>query len=274
MKYSLPLRAKILALHEQGLSDNLISKIVGKRQGAVSRFLRTFCGRTSLVDSRGRGRPRTLTTKDEHIVKHLILSGECRTAAEVARQAPNLGLPAVSVNTIRNALRRQGLVARVKFPKPFLTKAHMRRRLAWARAHRYWTMTDWRRVLFSDETKLLCVNARGRSWCWREPGPQPLCARAVMPSKKFGGGSILLWGCMSANGVGNLCRIFVNMTGTVYTEILERHMLPSTAWLLPRGCTDFILQQNNDPKHTSRRAHRWLEANHVATLPGRPNRPT
>ena len=207
-----------------------------------------------------------LTTRDEHIVKHLIMSGECQSAAEVARQAPNLGLPTVSANTVRRALRRQGLVARVKSPKPFLTKLHMRRRLEWARAHRHWSKSDWRRVLFSDETKLLLVNAHGRAWCWREPGPQPLCARAVKPSKKFGGGSILLWGCMSANGVGNLCRIFVNMTASVYTEILERHMLPSTAWLLPHKCADFILQQDNDPKHTSRRAQRWLEANHVATL--------
>jgi len=56
------------------------------------------------------------------------------------------------------------------------------------------------------------------------------------------------------------------MTGSVYTEILERHMLPSTAWLLPRGCTDFILQQDYDLKHKSRRAQRVLDANHVATL--------
>jgi len=43
-------------------------------------------------------------------------------------------------------------------------------------------------------------------------------------------------------------------------------MLPSTSWLLPRGCANFILQQDNDQKHTSRLALRWLEANHVATL--------
>ena len=69
-------------------------------------------------------------------MKHLILSGECRTASEVARQAPNLGLPTVSANTVRRALRRQGLVARVKPPKPALTKLRMRRWLEWACAHR------------------------------------------------------------------------------------------------------------------------------------------
>jgi len=65
------------------------------------------------------------------MVKRIILSGECQSAAQVARQAPNLGLPAVSANTIRRALRRQGLVAKVKPPKRFLTKSHMCRRLEW-----------------------------------------------------------------------------------------------------------------------------------------------
>ena len=60
--------------------------------------------------------------------------------------------------------------------------------------------------------------------------------------------------------------LYVTMTASIYTEILERHMLPTTAWLLPHKYADFILQQDNDAKHTSRRAQRWLEANHVATL--------
>jgi len=56
------------------------------------------------------------------------------------------------------------------------------------------------------------------------------------------------------------------MSMYAYTEILERHMQPSTAWLLPRGPTDFILQRDNGPKHPSRREQRWREANHVSTL--------
>jgi len=267
------LRVTIIALHEQGYSYNRISHFVGKRQGAVSRFLRTFCGRPSLSDRHRRGAPRKLTTWDEHVIKLLILSGECQSAAEVARQAPNLGLPAVSANTVRRALRRQGLVARVKPPKHFLTKSHMRRRLELARAHRHWSESDWRRVLFSDETKLLLVNAHGRTWCWREPGPQPLCARAVMPSKQFGDGSILLWGCMSANGVGNLCRIFVTMTGSVYTEILgaccprrrgsHRADAPtlSCSWTATRST------------RAAARSGGWRRTTWPHS-PGRPNRPT
>ena len=125
MRFPLPLRAKILALHEVGLSDSSIARRVGRRRTSVSRFLRAFCGRSSLSDQHRRGASRKLTTRDEHIIKHLIMSGECRSAAEVARQACNLGLPAVSADTVRRALSRQGLVARVKPPKPFLTTAHV-----------------------------------------------------------------------------------------------------------------------------------------------------
>ena len=100
MRFSLPLRAKILALHEQGYSHTSIGKIVGKRQPSISRFLRTFCGRASLSDLPGRGAHRKQTTRDEHIVKSLILSGKSQASVEITRQTSNLGLPAVSANTV------------------------------------------------------------------------------------------------------------------------------------------------------------------------------
>jgi len=200
------------------------------------------------------------------VLAALYTTGECHTATEISRQASNLGLPPVSDWTVRRALRRQGLAARAMSRKPFLTKSHMRRRLEWAKAHRHWTVADWSRVIFTDETKVHLVSAAGRSWCWRGKGSCAWGPRTIKPTKKFGGGSVIIWGSMSALGPGNMCRIFVNMTGPVYTEILERHLMPSTAWLLPHRRDHFTLQHDNDPKHTSRAACTWLEAHHVATL--------
>ena len=86
------------------------------------------------------------------------------------------------------------------------------------------------------------------------------------PTKKFGGGSLMLWGCMSVTGVGNACRILTTMNSSVYIEILRDHMRPSTVWLLPYPNAPYILQQDNDPKHTSRKTCAWLVKSHVATL--------
>src|SRR5690606_10974936 len=69
---------------------------------------------------------------------------------------------------------------------------------------------------FLGRTKLLCVNPSGRAWCWRPAGDHSLSDRVVKPTKKFGGGSLMMWGCMSAKGVGNACRIMTTMDSSVY----------------------------------------------------------
>ncbi|KAG1115492.1 hypothetical protein G6F38_014131 [Rhizopus arrhizus] len=52
--------------------------------------------------------------------------------------------------------------AKIKAKKPLLSKQHKERRLAWAMAHKDWTTDDWRRMVFSDETKLKA--AKEVSW--------------------------------------------------------------------------------------------------------------
>lgn len=261
------MRARILELHEQGLSSHCIGRLVGKYASCVSRFVSAQQRASDASKPVRHGPCPLLSPRHEHILKRLILSGTCDTAAEVARRAPSLGLPAASAITYRRALRRQGLVARVKARAPTLTKLHRRRRLQWARDHRHWTVSDWQNVVFSDETKLLRINASGRAWCWRPSGDRSLCDRVVKATQKFGGGALLMWGCMSARGVGNACRIFMNMNSAVYVEILERHMLPSRGWLLSSSDAPYTFQQDNDPKHVSRKTRDWLARNHVATLP-------
>jgi hypothetical protein len=43
--------------------------------------------------------------------------------------------------------------------------------------------------------------------------------RLVNPTAKYGGGSFMLWDCMTAYGVGYLCRMDQGMDAELYTEI-------------------------------------------------------
>ncbi|KAG0922011.1 hypothetical protein G6F32_014851 [Rhizopus arrhizus] len=56
-------------------------------------------------------------------------------------------------------LKSMGFQARIKKHKPFLKAIHMKKRLAWANAHKDWTKDDWRRMVFSDETKMISFNS-------------------------------------------------------------------------------------------------------------------
>ena len=61
--------------------------------------------------------------------------------------------------------------------------------------HKDWTLGDRKRVVWSDETKINRLGSDGRKWAWKRAGER-LNDRLVEGTVKFGGGSVMLWGCM------------------------------------------------------------------------------
>ncbi|KAG1033783.1 hypothetical protein G6F43_013509 [Rhizopus delemar] len=59
--------------------------------------------------------------------------------------------------------------AKIKVKKPLLTKVQKARRLAWAEEHKNWTSDDWRRMVFSDETKVNVYVSDGCKYYWGRP---------------------------------------------------------------------------------------------------------
>ena len=92
------------------------------------------------------------------------------------------------------------LKAAVKEKKPLLTAGHRKGRLDQATAHQDWTVDDWKRVIWSDETKINRLGSDGRVWGWKLPG-EGLTDRLVQGTQKYGGGSVMVWGCMSWDGI-------------------------------------------------------------------------
>ncbi len=69
-----------------------------------------------------------------------------------------------------------------------------------------------------------------------------------MPIVNFGGGRVLLWGGMTASGVGNLMFIYGHITAMMYVNILCANLKTSAHKL---GLEDrFCFQQDNNLKHT------------------------
>ncbi len=58
-------------------------------------------------------------------------------------------------------------------------------------------MDYWNIVLWSDETKINLFGSDGVKCVWRQPGEE-YKDKCVLPTVKHGGGSIMVWGCMSA----------------------------------------------------------------------------
>jgi hypothetical protein len=130
--------------------------------------------------------------------------------------------------------------------------AHKRKGLEWAKAHAHWSAEDWLSVIFSDESKFNLIGSDGLSWCWRKPGEE-FDERYTKKVVKHSGGSVMVWGCLTAKGLGQICHIKGNMVMSLYMDILDDEFL-GTLHDLEINKTDIYFQQDNDPKHTSGRA--------------------
>ena len=177
-------------------------------------------------------------------------------------------LPHVHPEMIQQRLKLCGLKAYIYWKNPLLTTVHKKKWLAWAQAHAHWTTEDWMSVIFSDESKFTLIRSDGCNWCWRRPGEE-FNAR-YMKKVEHGGRCAMVWGCIIATGLGQLCHIEGNMDAKLYCKILEDELLVTLSNLGIKK-KDIYFQQDNNPKHTSKLATDWFQKNKIDKLDWSPN---
>ena len=149
----------------------------------------------------------------------------------------------------------------MKVNKPLLTKRHRKERKDFALAHLHWTVEDWKTVIWSDKTKINMLGSYGRRWAWKKAG-EGLSVRLVNATVEFGGGSLMMWGCMLWEGVGYACKIDGWMDWELYSQILEDELA-----YYSKDSSDIVFQQGNDPKHKSKKATTWFKDHNFKVLP-------
>ncbi len=102
-------------------------------------------------------------------------------------------------------------------------------------------MDYWSHVLWSDETKINLFGSDDVNFVWWQPGEE-YKDELVLPTVKQGGGSVMVWGCMSASGTGELQFIERTMNANIYCDILKQSMIPSFRNLGRRA----VFQHDND----------------------------
>ena len=172
---------------------------------------------------------------------------------------------------MRDTLKGVGLRPAKTIRKPKLTARQIKERLAFAHAHKYWTVEDWKRVLWSDETKINRLGSDGVHWVWVRPG-EGLSDRQITPIANFGGGSLMFWGCMGWLGTGHGCRLDSTLNGERYVEILEDEFLRSLEHL-GMELDEVLFQQDNARPHMAKVSLKWLKDHGVECLEWPPNSP-
>src|SRR5260370_2739775 len=149
------------------------------------------------------GCPSKLSSIDKQSIICQITSGRLDNAVEATHFINNILPNPITPQTVRNALKENNFCAVVKRKCPLLMKAHRQECLKFARNHENWTVDDWKRILWSDETKINRIGSDGRAYTWKKTKKgEPLSDRTTIPTVKHGGGkNLMVWGGMGWNEV-------------------------------------------------------------------------
>jgi transposase len=247
----------VISMLRSGNSIREIARKLSLGKSTIGRIKLKHC---LGLESSKRGRPQALTLADKRFCVRKITKERVSSAVKVTKMLETEFHIKVHPDTVRNALRASGLGAIEKQSKPLLSEKNVKKRLEWCRKHKDWTVDDWKRVIWTDETKINRFNSDGRQWAWIRSGEE-LQNHHVKLTVKHGGGSIMLWSAITYAGVGWMCKIDGNMDKTLYKEILQDELEDTINFSIEKlglRRDQVIFQQDNDPKHTSNLVKEYL----------------
>lgn len=255
--------AQIVALRNEGLTQVTISTRLKVSQSIVSRALKRH-RETGQYGARKRtGRGRCTSTRTDTLIKRIATVTPTATSSFIQSQLPQEGLP--STRTINRRLTDDHkLKAYRPAAKPKLSAKNVKDRIAFCKRYRSWSVEQWKKVMFSDETTVKQFD--NYTQLVRRPVGKRYSARYVVPKVKHSP-SVMVWGCISAHGRGGLWFLPENesMNSANYLQVVQEKL---PVWMPRLSCT--IFQQDGAPAHTSKAVKAWFRANEYQVLEGWP----
>lgn len=264
-KLSMTEKSRALALLEQGMSVINVAADLRTSRNTIYRLKHAGEGLppgTIPQRKKGTGAARKTTSRTDNILRREVMLDPSLTSALLKKKHPDL-LQNVALRTIRHRLQKDlGLPARRAAKKPLLTKAMKKKRLNFCKTYKHWTVVEWKKVMFSDESTFRLV--RGESKIVRRPSsvsrydPKYTVKTVKHPD------SVMVWGAFSGNkGRGGLYFLPKNVTmrGTNYLEVLRDHMLPF--WEIHESS---YFMHDGAPAHKSKLVRKFFNDNNISVL--------
>jgi len=177
----------------------------------------------------------------------------------------------VSKSTIRNCAKVAGLVSKKRQKKPLITPSQLRARKIFYKTYKNYSYSDFKNFIFSDESSFQVRSSSYQKTFYGSRGSiSPV--KSQIRTLKFGGGSLMVWGYITFQGVGRLYRINGTVKSNDYCRILETTLLDGIDSLGLR-IDEMLFVQDNAPCHSSRETKEWLRHQRINPISWPPNSP-
>ncbi len=179
---------------QRGWSEYLITADLGFSRTTISRVYREWsekekisserqlCGLKCLVDFRGQRRMGRLVRDDRKA-----------TVTQINPRYTQCMQNTISERTTRRTLKQMSFSSRRPHQVLLLSAKNRKRRLQFAQTHQNWTIEDWEKISWSDESRFLLRHWDGRVRIWRKEHESidPSCIFSMVQAA---GGGVMVWG--------------------------------------------------------------------------------
>lgn len=250
----------IVKLRKEGKSTRAIGQTLGIASTTIWKVLKKKETTGVLSNRRPTGRPRKTTVVDDRNIVRAVKKTPKTSVSDITNDLHSAGVK-VSQSTVGRRLREQKYRGHTTRCKPLISCKNRKARLKFAKKYRDEPQKFCNTILWTDETKINLYQSDGKAKVWRKKGTA-YDPKHTSSSVKHGGGNVMAWACMAASGTGSL--IFIDdvtddgssrMNSEVDRNILSANLRRNALKLIVRK---FIMQQDNDPKHTANKTKDFI----------------
>lgn len=132
-EHSQDLRLRCIEKSQRGIGTKRIAKELEILLSAVEAMIWNFRKRGHVFSAPRQGCPRVTDERTDRCIVRAVVDNRFASAAAVAAEASQACGFQVSVATVRNRLKAVGLNGRSARKKPYISKLHKKKRLAYAK---------------------------------------------------------------------------------------------------------------------------------------------
>ncbi len=177
----------------------------------------------------------------------------------------------VSDQHVRNILKSKGLTAHKKIKAPEISSKNIKLCKKFYHEHKGKTFDEFKNFIYTDESTFSVKSVSGGDWYYRCIDNK-IPSQAVIRTKKFKRGKLMIWGMILFNGKFKIYRVDGMMNSNNYIDLLEKHVIED---IVEMGfkLSDVSFMQDNASCHKSKRTLQWFKDHNLTLLDWPPQSP-
>ncbi|MBW0519502.1 hypothetical protein O181_059217 [Austropuccinia psidii MF-1] len=258
---SLELKGRIVGMHEGGLPSSEIARRLELSRYTVYHIISRFQRRGTVATAARSGRPQKLNSADKEELSRLLTSDTKKSFEEIT----NTLSTRVCSRTVRRRAQEMGYYPKVMAPQHKRTNRREASRLQFSLKHRFWTIEDWKQVIWTD---VLSFEARvpNPQICICHEQTQNYPAECIAPELQTQTISITVWAAFCGDRKADLVIVHQGKkTGKNYVDMVYEMglgpLLDQDGF--PQGA---ILMEDGEHIHQSIACKQWRMKRQLATL--------